>query len=159
MSKILFIILLVLSFSNTHGQQDTIVTYMSDYQISKLGDLSAQRIVRNENDTVYYINNNFVSKLEYQVAIARSDSVDDYYVGKYIIFMKGKNRIEEGVWGKEGYIGSYKSYYKNGQLSVSGQFNLKSERICCWYYYKKNGKCRFDDYSDDENSKYDCKCD
>ncbi|MBS1635423.1 MAG: hypothetical protein JST26_05825 [Bacteroidetes bacterium] len=138
-------IFLMLSFTlkaHTYTCRDTIIVFIknSNYlkNLSKNFDKG-----RYKNDTVYFVRKGKVAKTSIDVLTAFNKSAfyscKDKSKFKYSMFYNVKGKlIAETIWKLEGFLGSYREYYENGKLKVSGEYN-GDQKTGIWREYDVNG--------------------
>ena len=60
------------------------------------------------------------------------------------IFFENGNVAEEGTWHVDKWVGKYRSYYKNGKLNYSWNYNNKGTRSGYQRYYYENGNVKIE---------------
>lgn len=131
----LILAFIFLIYNPCKGSNDTLIIQVPKFKVQeKFRSLYFYKVRDTINTT------KFKSQFSLQ---ERTDAITSIKKSNFAIFIDSKSRvIESGSWDYENFNGTYKSYYKNGNLKLEGIY-LYGQKINEWTYYKKSGVIKF----------------
>ena len=147
MKKYSIVVVFYLCFLNSFSANEKNICVDTAFVIfKKYTDYNKQTLARNFldshylNDTLYYYKNKEIKKRAQPMGKAYGATFDVCRGKSYFFFYTKRGKlIAEGNWHIEGFVGSYKEYYKNGNPKLDG-FYSGDLKIKLWKYYNESGK-------------------
>lgn len=131
------ILLLLVVYLQSSGQQDTVTIYVKSH-VSLDDEIGSEYCIKDGAYYFYKIKGGDCSSKVVDSIVSKT------IIGSYFYIYDKKGRIvEEGHWDWEVFWGPYRSYFKNGVLQSEGDQGYYDGKQGLWKYYHKDGtvKC------------------